>query len=573
MDYFRKLFLKIKDGSIREMLRELAWVFRYSRRWRLWIVFYTGLGLLSIAMGLAAGVLSKYIIDAVTGFDSVALIPGAVAYVVMQLLRIAINALTGRISLDVKLRTDQQLRAEVYDAVMNARWEAAAAFHSGDILDRVDNDVSTVAAGILGWLPDIICRLVQFVGTLAVILYFDTTLALLALLSAPATLVVSGFMMKRLRSHNQRLRSLSARLMAFNEESFQNAQTVKSFGLSGFYGEKLRREQGIYREAALSYNRFQVITTSVLGLVATLVSITTFCWGVYRLWSGHITYGTMTLFLQLASTLAAAFSALVHLLPGTISLATAAGRITAILQLPQEDHSDAPAAAAFRQTHSQVGVELDRVSYGYPDSDRVLEDISVSVQPGQVVALVGASGEGKTTVLRLLLGLVDPAGGSIRAFSGEDSIPLSPGTRSLFSYVPQKCTLFSGTVAENLRVVRPNATDEELFEALEAACAARFIRRNPLGLEARVQEQGGGFSQGQIQRLMIARALLADAPVLLLDEATSALDEKTEEQVIENLMNDRRGRTCIVTTHRTGVLKKCSRILRIQGGTVTEESP
>lgn len=568
MNLIRKLLLKMKDGSLREMLRELHWVFRYSTRYRGWILFYTALGLFSVAMSLGAGVLSKYIIDAVTGYDSSALLPAAVFYVAMQLFRIGINAATSRIGLDVKLRTDQQLRSEVYDAVMNARWEAMTAFHSGDILDRVDNDVATVAGGILGWLPDILCRLVQFIGTLAVILYFDVTLALLALLSAPATLVVSAFMMKRLRSHNKQMRSLSARLMAFNEESFQNAQTIKSFGLGGFYGEKLRREQQNYRAAALSYNRFQVATTSIMGLVGTVVSVTTFCWGVYRLWSGHITYGTMTLFLQLASSLAAAFSALVHLLPGTIALATAAGRITAILELPQEDCSAKQEAEAFRKAHPLMGVEAKALSCSYVRGDTVLNRISFRAEPGEVTALIGPSGEGKTTMLRLILGLLQPSEGTIEVFDGEATLPLSPGTRSLFSYVPQKCTLFSGTVGENLRVVKPEATDEELYEALEMACAAHFIRRNPLGLEAKVQEQGGGFSQGQIQRLMIARAILADAPVLLLDEATSALDPKTEEQVILNLMNDRRGRTCIVTTHRTGVLSKCHRVLRIQSGTV-----
>ncbi len=571
MEYLRKVLFKIKDGTAREMLRELSWVFRYSAQYRLWILFYTALGLFSIAMSLGAGLISKYIIDAVTGYDSAALLPAAVSYIAMQLLRIAVNAVTSRISLDVRLRTDQRLRSQVYSAVMHAQWEAVTDFHSGDILDRVDNDVSTVAGGILGWLPDIVCRLVQFLGTLGIILYFDATLALLALISAPVTLTVSAFLMKRLRSHNKTMRSLSARLMAFNEESFQNAQTIKSFGLGDAYVDRLRREQERYRNAALSYNRFQVGTTALLSLVGTAVSVTTFCWGVYRLWSRHITYGTMTLFLQMAGSLSGAFSALVHLLPGMISLATAAGRITAILELPKEDDSARDAAEAFRQAHAPIGVAVENLTCRYKTGGKVLENVSFRAQPGQITALVGASGEGKTTVLRLLLGLLQPQQGRLYVYSGEKELPLSPGTRSLFSYVPQKCTLFSGTVGDNLRIVRPEATDEELFEALEMACAAHFIRRSPDGLNAKVQEAGGGFSQGQIQRLMIARAILADAPVLLLDEATSALDEATEAKVIENLMNDRAGRTCIVTTHRTGVLRKCHQVLRIQGGRLEKE--
>ncbi len=573
MNLFRRLHEKMKDGSGQEMLRELSWVFRYSASCRGWILFYIVLGLVSTVISLGAGILSKHIIDAVTGVDSTALVPAAAAYVSVQLLRIGINAATSRIRLDVNLRTDQQLRGEVYGAVMNARWEELSDFHSGDILDRVDNDVSTVAGGILGWMPDIVCRSVQFAGTLGVILYFDATLALLALLSAPVTVIVSGFMMKRLRSHNKEMRILSAGLMAFHEESFQNAQTIKSFGLGDFYREKQNREQERYRAAALSYNRFQVGATTVMGLVGTAVSVTTFCWGVYRLWGGYITYGTMTLFLQLASSLGAAFSALIRLLPGMISLATAAGRITAILDLPREDCSGKPAAEAFRKAHPLMGVEAKNMTCRYAHGGRILENVSFRAEPGEVTALVGSSGEGKTTVLRLILGLLEPEEGELSLFAEGEKLTVSPGTRSLFSYVPQKCTLFSGTVGDNLRIVKPEATDEELYEALTMACAANFVRRNPLGLNARVQEQGGGFSQGQIQRLMIARAILADAPVLLLDEATSALDAKTEEQVIENLMNDRRGRTCIVTTHRTGVLSKCHRVLRVQNGTITQSPP
>ncbi len=566
MNAFRTLIAKIKDGSYRHVLRELGFIFRCSRNHRCAVLFYTALGLLSTAMSLGAGILSKHIIDAVTGYNSPALLPLAVFYVAMQLFRIGFNALSGRISADIRLRVDQQLRGEVYDRVMNGQWESLAEFHSGDILNRVDNDVAAVAGSVLSWLPDLITRCAQLLGTLLIILRYDATLALLALLSAPVTMLVSGAVLPRLRSHNKTLRSLSSRLMAFNEESFQNVQPIKALGLADSYSRRLRQVQGDFHAASMDYNRLHVGTNALLSLVGTVVTMVCFGWGVYRLWSGHITYGTMTLFLQMSTSLSGAFSALVYLFPGIIAAATAAGRILTIIDLPQEDDSArAEAEKLARTSPGGITVVGEGVSFAYRKGQKVLENASFRAEPSQVVALVGASGEGKTTLLRLILGLVEPQAGEIRA-EGSFSLPVSPGTRSLFAYVPQRCTLFSGTVAQNLRLVKPDATDEELWEVLRLACAENFVKRQTLGLDEPVQEQGGGFSQGQIQRLMIARALLLRSPVLLLDEATSALDPKTEKQVLENIMRHAGGRTCIITTHRPTVLKMCRRVYRVAGG-------
>ena len=569
MHYIRKLFSKIKDGTVREMLSELAWIGRYGIRYRWAIVWYTVLGLLGIGMSLGASVLSKYIIDTVLKVDTIALVPAAVFYAGMQLLRIGMNAWSARINVRIRVDVEQQIRADVYEKVMNARWEDIARFHSGDILDRVDNDVASVSGSVLGWVPDLVTRLVQFLLTLGVILYYDPTLALLALLSAPVTLLVSASLSKRLRRHSKAMREASAKVMAFTEESFQNLQDIKSFGLAQGYAQRLDQVHGQLRQEKLSYNRFQVRTNSLMSLVGTVVAMVCFGWGVYRLWSGRITYGTMTLFLQLSGSLTAAFSALVQMVPGMIGAATAAGRIMAVSELPVEDRSGDAYAAEFLQEDGQgISVEARNLTYGYGEAEAVLRDVSFRAEAGQVVGLVGPSGEGKTTLLRLILGLVQPRSGELLVRKGENTLSVSASTRPLFSYVPQRSSFFSGTLEENLRLLKPGATQEELWEALRLTCADGFVKKLPLGLQSPVQEQGGGFSQGQIQRLMLARALLSDAPVLLLDEATSALDMDTERAVVRGLSQGQRKRTCIVTTHRAGVLAMCDRVYRVSEGTV-----
>lgn len=571
MSSIRKLFSKIQHGTVREMLRELAWIGSYGTRYRWHILWYTVLGLVGIAMGLVTSVLSKYIIDTVLKVETIALIPAAVFYVVMQLTRILAYAITARINVRVRVDVEHEIRKDVYEKVMNADWQTICEYHSGDILNRVDNDVASITGNILGWIPDFVTRLVQFAGALGVILYYDPTLALLALLSAPVTLLVSKGMARRLRAHSKTMRQASSRVMAFTEESLQNLQDIKSFGLTEAYAQRLDKVQGELRNEKLQYNHFQIQTNTAMSLVGTVVASVCFCWGVYRLWSGHITYGTMTLFLQLSATLSGAFSSLVQLVPGVIAATTAAGRIMAITRIPSEDRSWDEAAKYICQGAEETGiaVEAKNLSYTYTGGERVFDNAGFRAEPGRITALVGPSGEGKTTILRLILGIVRPDSGELVVQGNGRRMQVCASTRRLFAYVPQRSSFFSGTLSENLRLMNPEATEAEIWEALQIACADRFVKKLPLGLESPVQEQGGGFSQGQIQRLMLARALLSDAPVLLLDEATSALDNDTERAVLQNLAASSRKRTCIVTTHRIGVLSICHRVYRVSGGKIT----
>ena len=564
MEKLRQIF---RSRSLRELLQELGWLSRYSLLYKKEVLWYIFIGVLGTVVSLIGSILSKHIIDAVTGFNTGGIITALVFFVLMQLFQILVRAISGRISAQVSIRVNQQIAAQVYDKLLVTDWEALSAYHSGDILTRVAGDVSTVSSSVLGWVPELLTRLLQFAGTLGVILYYDATLAVLALLSAPVTLLMGRYVIKMMRHHNQKMRQLSSEMMVFNEESLQNIQLIKSFDRTDAYSQKHRQLQQRYKDASMEYNRFSIRKTTLSSLAGTVVALACFCWAIYRLWSGYITYGTMTLFLQLSGSLTASFAALAGLVPSTISAATAARRIMAIMELPVEDRSDAAAAEAFMQAHGAcpLSVEAKGLSYHYEDGIPVLSDSDFVADAGRIVTFVGPSGEGKTTLLRLLLGIIRPKGGALRLCAQDGStIDISASTRSLFAYVPQGNTFFSGTVRENLQIIRPDATDIQLYEALRLACAEDFIRALPLGLDTPVREQGGGFSEGQLQRLCIARALLSGAPILLLDEATSALDMETEKKVLDNIMRSQKGRTCIITTHRPSVLEISHRVYRIR---------
>ena len=578
MPSLKRIWQKIKEGKLRQVLSELAWIYGYGRRYRSAVAWYIFLGILGTGMSLVASVLSKNIVDVVTGFHTGALAPAAVFYVSMQLARIGVNAWTGRISAKIEVKVDQEIRAEVYDKIMEADWQAMSQYHSGDLLNRMDNDVASVSSSVLGWLPDLVTRLVQFLGALGIILYYDPTLAGLALLSAPVTLAVSRTLMGRMRQYSRQVREVSSQVRMFNEESFQNIQVIKSFGLGGLYSRKLRQVQGDYRQVKLAYNKFSVAASALMSLVGTAVSVVCFGWGVYRLWGGYITYGTMILFLQMAGSLSGSFGALVKLVPSAISAATAAGRIMAVTELPREDRSQDKEAWKLLAENRADGIRVETrdLGFSYQDGDVVLDCANFYADPGEIVALVGPSGEGKTTMLRLLLGIVRPQAGHV-AVTGQrtgQSLTASASTRAFFAYVPQGNTMFAGTVAENLRIMAQDAAEEDLWRVLDLACAGDFVRKLPQGLDTKLKEGGGGLSSGQVQRLSIARALLADAPVLLLDEATSALDVSTERKVLRNVLRAEAHKTVIVTTHRPSVLNICNRVYQIanrQVCTLTQE--
>lgn len=558
---------KNRKSVLWDMQKEAKWILPYIRRYWRYIFFYIVMGAAGTGMGLAGSVASKYLIDAVTGDQSIRigfLIP---VMLFMALGSIVVGAVSGRISTKINLKVNNEIQADIFMKIMNTDWENVSEYHSGDLLNRFSSDVATIAGSVIGWIPALVTRMIQFFGTLAIILYYDATMALMALLSAPVTMILSKLLMLRMRDYSRRVRQVSSEIMSFNEEAFQNIQLIKCFNLPGTFGSKLRSIQKKYTCMSLAYNKFSIYTSSFLSVVGLAVSYATFGWGAYRLWKGYITYGTMTLFLQLSGNLSGSFSALVSVVPSAIQAATAAGRIMEITDLPKERIKDKNTAQSPEQemVNKDNFIELSHLDFGYKKRGMILKDLCFKAAPHEIVAVIGPSGEGKTTLLRILLGLVNPVNGKAKLSDGFGSeIDISNATRNFFSYVPQGNTLFSGTIADNLKLIKPEATKEQMEGALKAACAFDFVQKLPDGINTRIGEKGDGFSEGQIQRLSIARAVLRDAPIILLDEATSALDVDTERSVLQGIMAYGKTHTCILTTHKNSVTAMCDRVYCIK---------
>lgn len=559
---------RIKEGRLQEMWLQTKWMYRYVRRYWKAMIFYTLLGMTGTVVSLLSSLVSKDLVDIITGHETGRVVQTFAIMIGLNVGTTIMNQISSYASNKISLRVDAEIKSDIFGKILVTDWESLTGYHTGDLLTRWGSDASIVSNGVLNYVPNMVIYVFRFISAFTVVAYHDITFAVFAFIGMPVSLILSKTLMRRMVNNNKRSAAMSAKMSGFNQETFSNIQTIKAFDLVEAYSNKLKNLQKEYISMRLEFQRMSMGTNFILSVVNMLVSYSAYAWGIYRVWSGAISYGTMTMFLGLSGTLTGTLHNLTSLVPTAIGLTTSAGRLMDILDMPREDYSHREEVSEFWENNKERGISLQikELDYAYKTGTEVFEGASMEAKPGEIVALVGPSGEGKTTMLRLILSLITGQGGEA-VLTGEktgETISLSPSSRFLFSYVPQGNTMFSGTIAENMRNVKPDATEVELTDALKLACAWEFVEKLPEGIHSKVQERGGGFSEGQAQRLSIARALLLDTPILLLDEATSALDVATERKVLRNITGEDRPRICIVTTHRPTVLHACNRVYAIR---------
>lgn len=560
---------RIQDGRLKEMWTQTLWLYSYVRKYWFSIVLYTLIGLGGTGISLITSLLSRDLVDIVTGHKSNELLKTFIMYISFTLANVILSKILDYIATIISLKIDNAIKADIFEKMLLTRLEPLMSYHTGDLLTRWSSDASVISDGVLNWLPDLLIAIVRFLSALGIVLYYDPLFALLAIAGMPVSLLMSKTLLSRMQSRNLESAALNAKMMGFHQESFSNIQTIKAFDLIPLYVKKLHEYQKEYLQLQKKYQKLGILSSVFLSFVGLLVSYSCYGLGIYRVWSGTISYGTMTLFLSLSGTLTGTLNTLVGMVPSAINITTSSGRLMDIIKMPREDHSAAPKIDAFYQKNKQDGlsISLQDIQYAYAHGDTVFEHTNLVIEPDQIIALIGPSGEGKTTMLRILLALLEPQSGSLSIQNAKDTsvfVDYSPAIRRLFSYVPQGNAMFSGTIAQNMRNVKPDATDEEIITCLKTACAWDFVHKLPDGIYSTIGERGRGFSEGQVQRLSIARALLKKAPFLLLDEATSALDTVTEHRLLQNIMQKRAAGSCIVTTHRPTVLTICDKVYAIR---------
>ena len=559
-----------KNGTLGEIWADWKWIFGYSRRFKGSIAGYTILGVMSSTLGLASAVASKYLVDVVIGRKVDQLWIAALVMLASALFSLALNNTTNRLKQRLEVDMTNVIRSDVFESVMDAGWQSLNQYSSGDILNRFHGDIGTVAGNAVSWIPTTMISLYNFLASFAVIWYYSPMMAVIALSSAPVMLLMSRYLMRKQKGFREQMMKSTSDLYSFEAETLYHLDTVKSFGVMNTFSETLKDLQTQYRNITLTWNLFQIHTNIFMTVIGLLVSYVAYGYALYLLWGGSITYGTMTLFLQQRGSLSGAFQSLVSIVPSFISSSVSAHRLQELMNLPREKHHGAEIPERFHE--GRLTVRFSGIDFRYAEGkEPVLEESDFEARPGQITALVGPSGEGITTVLRLLLGMIEPAKGrGVFQLPGGEELPMTAESRRLISYVPQGNTLLKGSIAENLRLARPEATEAQLREALQMAEAWEFVEKMPEGMNSPVRERGHSLSEGQAQRVSIARALLRDAPIILMDEATSALDVETERKVLRNILQKAPEKTFILTTHRPTVLSMCDKVYRVVDRKITQ---
>ena len=555
----------LRGDNLIEILHNWKWIFQFTRRHWLGVLGLTIFGLLSSSLNLAAAVITKNLIASIIALDMERLLPMVVLMVLFAALSVAFQSIGSRYSARFSTTMHQEIQKYTFDRLVHGDWMAVRQFPTGDLLNRFSADISNIAGCAMTFLPNVIVQLFTVLVTLGIIFYYDPIMALICLISTPVLFLASRSLLRHQHAFNRKLREVSSGMMSFQSETFRNLDTLKGFGIEDAVSAQLGQWQKRERNTILEHNLFSIRTNALLTSMGTLVQYTAIGYCIWRLWQGRMILDTMTFFLQQRGTLQNAFSSLVSQIPRLLSGSVAAERIRVLTELPQDPKSTDELPTPW------CHIRLENVSAAYEDGVKVLENISLEAGPGEIIALVGSSGEGKTTLLRLLLGLMQPTDGVMELTDARGTVhTLGTRTRRYFSYVPQGNTLLAGSIAQNLRLVCPGASDTEIIAALEGACAWDFVSQMPGNIHAKLGEGGQGLSEGQAQRIAIARALMRKAPAMILDEITSALDLDTEQRVLSYLMN--LGVTCIVSTHRPSVLTMCTRAYRVEDGHITQLS-
>lgn len=543
------------------------WIIRQARGFRKYIFGFLALSFVSMIVTLASSVAGKYVVDAATGFDTEAFWVYILVMAGTTLFTLGLSFVSNLFGSYVSEKYAFTIRAKMFDRVQRSRWFELSRFHSADMLSRLTSDVNNLASAIISIVPTSIVAFMELIIVAGVLIYYDPVMAVIGLVVGPLGVVAGTIYRRKYVKYRKELRESESEYYSFFQETLLNIPVTKAFQLEDsndafFDGVRSRRLSLVMKSSKLSS-----LMGTFMGLIYNVGYIAAFSWCAYRLSQplGGYTYGDMTLFLSLVSLLQGTIKSLGGIIPQMLSTIVSARRLREITEIPEEK------SEGRQDIPKKVGLEVKDVSFTY-ESEKVLDGVSLCVKPSERVGIVGSSGAGKTTFIRLLLSLIEADYGEVCYIADGTREKATPDSRRFISYVPQGNTLLSGTIRSNLLTADESATEEQMWKALEIACADDFVRKCGKGLDTPLSEKAGGISEGQAQRIAIARAILRNRPVLILDEATSALDENTEARIFERLTAET-DKTCFIITHRRSMLKYCDSVFEIDGEGKAQHKP
>lgn len=536
----------------------MLWLFRASEGCRMKISCRAMMGVLHVMVSLAFIVLSKWLVDIATGQTAGNMISCMVVLVSCVLLQLLLSAVGGRLDVHASMKMGNRLRSSIFQVVMGSRWKGREAIHTGDVMNRMEEDVDMVTSLMCHTLPSVIVSGVQLLAATSLLGVLDNGLSLVLMLVMPLALLLSKSYMKRMRNLTHTIRKVDSRLQIFMLEHLKNRMLI----LTLEYTDKaLKRMDTILQDMKnVVYRRtdYSLFSKTVVQGGFSLGYVIAFLWGVNGLSDGTVSFGMMTAFLQLVAQIQRPVLELGKQVPVFVQTMTSVERLIKLEKLPQEERGES------KRLSGRIGIHVENVTFSYTENGRkVFSNFSHNFLPGSLTAVVGETGVGKSTLIRMMLALIIPDKGKICFYTEKDVVLASPLTRCNIVYVPQGNSLMNGTIRENLLMGNAQATESQMRDALHTA-AAEFVYSLPEGLDTTCGEQGVGLSEGQAQRIAIARGLLRPGGVLLLDEPTSSVDAGTEMLLLERLATGVRNKTLILVTHREQIAQLCSTQLHLK---------
>ncbi|MBR4926466.1 MAG: ABC transporter ATP-binding protein [Prevotella sp.] len=551
-----KELLKMEDSRypVRQILR---WLWRAWRGNRLQACLNAILGLVGVAVSLSQVWAVQHAIDVAAHTIDGSLYWAVALMGALILCDFALHIASIWVRNILGIRAQNRMQQRMLDRILRSEWHGKERFHSGDVINRLEGDVSNVVGFLTETIPSTLSVLALFLGAFFYLFSMDALLAVLIIVMLPIFILVSKVYIKQMRKLTRKVRDSDSKVQSVLQETVQNRMIIKTLESDSFMVGKLENTQSELRHNVVKRTIFSVLSNLILNFGFALGYLIAFLWSAMRMYNNTLSFGGMTAFLQLVAKIQGPARSLTKLVPAFVSVFTAAERLMELEENPLEEQGDPI------EMDSPCGVRLDDVSYAYTDEDGdVVKNLTFDFFPGSCTAILGETGAGKTTLVRMILALIKPRNGNAVIYNKEEEKPLSPLLRCNFVYVPQGNTLLSGTIRENLRLGRVEATEEDMNEALKQACAD-FVFSLPQGIDTICSESGGGLSEGQAQRIAIARALLRKGSIMLFDEATSALDPDTERQLLKNIL-EKRDKTIIFITHRPAVVDYCDQTLHIE---------
>lgn len=533
------------------------WLWRAWRGNQLQAILNATIGLLSVVVSLAQVWTVQHAIDVASGHaeGSIYWSVGVMALLVLCGFALRICSIWVRNILGIKAQNRMQQR--MLDRILRSEWTGKESHHSGDVLNRLEQDVGTVVSFLTETIPNTISVVAMFVGAFLYLFSMDKVLAFVIVGIIPVFVLLSKLYIGQMRRLTRQVRDSDSKVQSVLQETIQHRMLIKTLESDSIMVDRLESTQSELRHRVVKRTAFSVVSNFILNAGFSVGYLIAFLWAALRMADQTLTFGGMTAFLQLVNRIQGPARDLTRLAPVFVGVFTAAERLMELEENPLEEQGDPIPLTA------PCGVRLEHITYAYDDGDsNVIEQLDFDFYPGSCTAVLGETGAGKTTLIRLILALLHPNEGKVILYNQQEQKELSPLMRCNFVYVPQGNTLMSGTIRDNLRLGKLNATEEEIKAALEMSCAS-FVMELPDGLDTVCTEAGGGLSEGQAQRISIARALLRNRPIMLFDEATSALDPETERQLLHNILSNH-DKTVIFITHRPAVVDYCDQTLHLQ---------